>query len=49
MAKAGLLDIPISRRRKLASAGKTLETGAVLYVGIEVRTDITSGSRSDVQ
>ena len=34
MAKAGLPDIPISRRCKESSAGKTLETGAMLCVGI---------------
>jgi hypothetical protein len=33
-AKAGLPDIPISRRRKVASAGKTPETGAMLCDGI---------------
>ena len=34
MAKAGLPDIPIPRRRKGQSAGKTPETGAVLCGGI---------------
>ncbi len=33
-AKAGLPDIPISRRRKVTSAGKTPETGAMLCDGI---------------
>ena len=34
MAKAGLPDIPIPRRRKGQSAGKTPETGAMLCGGI---------------
>ena len=34
MAKAGLPDIPIPRRRKGQSAGKTPETGATLCGGI---------------
>jgi len=34
MAKAGLPDIPISRRRKESSAGKALVTGAKLCDGI---------------
>jgi hypothetical protein len=34
MAKAGLPDIPIPRRRKSPSAGKTPETGAMLCGGI---------------
>jgi hypothetical protein len=34
MAKAGLPDIPISRRCKESSVGKTLETGATFCVGI---------------
>ena len=34
MAKAGLPDIPIPRRRKGQSAGKTSETGAMLCGGI---------------
>jgi hypothetical protein len=38
MAKAGLPDIPISRRRKVASAGKTFVTGAMLC------DDIVEGS-----
>jgi hypothetical protein len=34
MAKAGLPDIPISRRCKITSAGKTPETGATPCIGI---------------
>ena len=35
MAKAGLPDIPISRRCKVPSAGNASETGAMLCFGLD--------------
>jgi hypothetical protein len=49
MAKAGLLEAPISRRWKFTSTGKTSETGAGSAAREEYSGSATFGAGSDAQ